>query len=163
MKILLMVMLFGLSASTDYADSVFPLAKGEIAISSDHKYKCWVDYSNPKYNVLILEDGSKKIEVWRCVKSVGVSFSENSQYLAVEDYLDGLSSAVLIFKIYPKSEKVELIYQSPYSNSSRSHFSIGNWSGEKFLFLSEGKKASSLIKVDLSGLKPIAQTIYRNE
>lgn len=142
------------------------LGKGDVAKSPNGRASCFVDYSGKDWNEIKLRffDG-KTQTIWKSVRSVGVLWSPNEKYLVIEDYLDRIATAVLIFKIDQESKKADLIYQTPYSNSVFVQYHPLAWL-DGGLALQIGKfdpktqRVESKEVVQLTGLQPITQTIY---
>lgn len=68
---------------------------------------------------------NKKVPVWKSYRPVSVHWSADGKYLAVEDYVAKVCTAVLVFEI---GEKPKLVYQTPYSDSEyRLAFFFEGW------------------------------------
>lgn len=149
-------------------DVVQVLAKGDELTAPNSLYSCWIDYSGPDRNILYLRIDSKTVlDVWHCVRSLGVSWSPDSKYLAIEDYLDGLGTAVLVFRISASLKSVSLIFQTPYSNSVFVHYQIESWVKRRgkdeitiTKLIKKSDRAQSKETIDLDGMNIITQTIY---
>jgi hypothetical protein len=165
---LVSVFAWAASAMSSEIALVKVLGKNDMSVAPNSTYQCWVDYTGQDRNVLTLRmDSQPTIDVWRCVKSLGVSWSPDSKYLAVEDYLDGLNTAVLVFKIDSAVRKVNLIYQTPYSNSVFSHYHILGWHngtpGDAIVIATIDKSTGNVQSRETGQLDrrgPITQTIY---
>lgn len=165
------VALIGLQALTTGAGEnppvATPLGTGDIVESPNGKAKCYVEYSSgderSSVKITFLDGTTKKI--WNCVRSVGVSWAPNSEYLAIDDYLLRIATAVVVFKIDYERRSADLIYQTPYSNSVFDRYFFGRWenngNGIVISVIPDGKKGMQEWRaVRLNNLMPIAQTIY---
>lgn len=144
-----------------------PLGTGDVVESPNGKAKCYVEYlSKEDRNIvkIAFADGTTKT-IWRCVRSVGVSWSPNSTYLALDDYLLRIATAVVVFRINYENKNIELIYQTPYSNSVFDRYFLDGWknNGNTIVIsvIPDGIKENKQRRlVHLSHLKEITQTIY---
>jgi len=149
-------------------DGVQVLGNGTKLKSPNSLYVCWIDYSNSDWNILKVQvDQNNVLDVWRCVRALGVSWSPDSRYLAVEDYLDKRSSAVLVFRVDAIKKTAYLIYQTPYSNSVFDIYEIEGWfrnRGGDCIGISRTRKATGKVEservFDLDHMNHVAQTIY---
>jgi hypothetical protein len=145
------------------------LGKGDESLSFDTKGVCYMDFSGKDWNLLKLKAAGKSITLWRCVRSVGVSWSPNSKYLAVEDYLDRISRVVLVFRVDLGEGRADLIYQTPYSNSVFDKYYITGWSEDGCSILIQKKSHTIDAPQEVVGpqeviglrkLKTISQSVY---
>lgn len=167
-RLWLAISLIALSAASACAQSIArPLAKGDIEKGPHGDISCFLIYDpSQQWNTLQIDFGGDHREtIWKSVRSVGVSWSHNQEYLAVEDYLDRIATAVLVFKIDQEKKKADLIYQTPYSNSVFVQYHVLEWlGGGSALRIGrldpKTQDAGSKEVVQLMDRKPITQTIY---
>ena len=141
------------------------LGKGDEIKSPDGKTTCFVDYSARDWNEVKIRFSDGKVQtIWKSVRSVGVSWSPHSEYLAVEDYLDRIATAVLVFRLNGAKETADLIYQTPYSNSVFVQYRALSWvGGEHAIEIGESDPHAHNISKEVVSLidrKPISETIY---
>lgn len=145
------------------------LGKGDVAKSPSGRASCFVDYSGKDWNdVKVRFCDGKTLTIWKSVRSVGVSWSPNEKYFAIEDYLDRIATAVLVFKLDQEGKRADLIYQTPYSNSVFVQYEAVGWLDGGFAlqigkFDPKTRRVESKEVVQLVGLQPIRQTIYPSE
>jgi hypothetical protein len=151
----------------DHHPVVTPIGKDDVAASPDRKAQCFVDYSaSDGWNdVQIKFADGKQQSIWKATRSVGASWSPSGRYLALEDYLDRLATAVLVFRLDYTEQKAELIYQSPYSHSVFDRFQIEGWSDDGSVISIKRTSASATAqkakeKVPLNDKRAISETIY---
>ena len=165
MKTLLLLIVFVFCLHIDASGESIeqPLGRKDVAMSPNKMGACYMDFDGKDWNFLILKTNLNKVLLWKCVRSVGVSWSPNSRYLAVEDYLVRLSSVVLIFRVDLKAGASSLIYQTPYSDSIFEKYHIVKWSkdGDSISLQREMPTGStSQETIDLDDRRPITQSVY---
>ena len=143
-----------------------PISKGEYVDSPHGGATCFVGVDEQDRNTLQVRfSNSQTITLWKFVRSVGVSWSPNANFLAVDDYLDRTSTAVLIFRIDYTLHACILIYQTPYSNSVFDQFHVAKWvdDGSQIVISNERRKSrhGGNFKVNLRDKPEIEQSIYR--
>jgi len=153
--------------ASEQKSSATPLGIGDVVESPNGQAKCYVEYPpSEDWNTvkIAFADGTTRT-IWRFIRSVGVSWSPNAKYLALDDYLLRIATAVVVFRINYEHKRVELIYQTPYSNSVFDKYFFYGWkhNGDSVAIsmIPDGKKEKQGQRlVRLNDLKEISPTIY---
>jgi hypothetical protein len=142
------------------------LDKDQVEKSPNGNASCLVNFLDKNwYEVQIRFSADRTETVWKSTRPPGVSWSPNGEYFVVEDYLDRLASAVLVFKVDYKNQSANLIYQTPYSNSVFDHYYAAGWAkGGVALQIKRVDHDTRAVKceetVELGNKQKITQTIY---
>lgn len=116
----------------DSSDVRFYIKPKTVLYSPDKKYACWTEK---------LEEGGVRLmvranipsapthPVWKSIRTIGLQWSKNSQWLAVKDNHLAAESAVLIFDFGQSNHP--LIYQSPLSKTDQDVWTVVKWDTAK--------------------------------
>lgn len=119
-------------------NSAVILESGKEIASPDGKFTCFRLRDDAETSLLIK---GKREPLWKTVRTLGVSWSPNSRWLAVNDNYAATESTVLIFDMAAKNHPV--IFQTPISKTEQDAWSVVGWNVKNGEVILERKRRFS--------------------
>jgi len=142
------------------------LEEGERLDSPTATASCFINFADKEWDEVRVQFlAGQTRTVWKTPRPPGISWSPDGKYLAIEDYLDRLATAVLVFRLNYKDGTAELIYQTPYSNSVFDEYYLESWANKgSAMEIKRIDHKTQTVKsretVELANKKKIIQSIY---
>jgi len=127
-KLLLILWYFGVFPLYGFDGEIAHYLPPGIAIQSPNgAYECWSERGKDGEMALFIRERAKSERslLYSTMRTLGVAWSPNSRWLAVEDNAAATESVILIFDIGQR--KFPLIYQSPVSRDSQDSWEVVKW------------------------------------
>lgn len=134
--VIIIISLTGYTAEISRTEFSVYLREGQKAISPDGRYTCWIERitadtssSFDTVNLLIQCSSETPQKLWTTFRTLGVEWSPDSHWLAVNDHYLASESAILIFDMRQKF--FPLIYQTPLSSNTQDSWRLIGWNIKK--------------------------------